>query len=92
MSVPTQRRGDPIHEIFRKLREGFSDIVVSLVGRVERRIELFIDDERHQPPDMDRVVTESMRDAVGVFSSAIPRQHSGQANHELLGENTDDDL
>lgn len=91
MSDHLPRRDDPIHELFRKLRDGFSDIVVNLVERVDRRIQLFIEDERHQPPEPDKVTVEGLRDVANLFSSLIPAPKGGQPSDELLGPDSDDD-
>lgn len=92
MSGDQPRRDDPIHELFRKLREGFSDIVVNLVERVDRRIQLFVEDERHQQPDADKVASDAARDVANIFSALIPTQPSGRTNDELLDPDSNDDL
>lgn len=62
-------RDDFIHRLFRHLRSGFSDIVVNIVDRVDKRLEIFIDDERHQSPDADRLTVDAFNDLIDVFSS-----------------------
>lgn len=64
-------RDDFIHRVFRHLRAGFADIVVNLVDRVDKRLEVFIDDERHTPPDVDDLAIDAVSDTAGVFSSVI---------------------
>lgn len=64
-------RDDFIHRVFRHLRTGFSDIVVNLVDRVDKRLEIFIDDERHVAPEMDDLAVDAVRDTAGVFSSTL---------------------
>lgn len=85
------RRDDPIHQLFRKLREGFSDIVVNLVERVDRRIQLFIDDERHQQPEADKIAGDGLRDVATLFSSLVPSSKSGLNSDESLGTDQEDD-
>lgn len=62
------RRDDPIHRIFKKLRDGFSEVVVNIAERVERRIQIFIDDERHEQPSFDLMVQDVLRDVATVMS------------------------
>lgn len=71
MSDMRPDRDDFIHRIFRHLRAGFSDIVVNLVDRVDKRLELFIDDERHVSPEIDDLAIDAVSDTAGVFSSVI---------------------
>lgn len=71
MSDMRPDRDDFIHRVFRHLRSGFSDIVVNLVDRVDKRLEIFIDDERHAPPEMDKLAVDAVRHTAGVLSSAI---------------------
>lgn len=85
------RRDDPIHQLFRRLRDGFSDIVVNLVERVDRRILLFIDDERHQQPDTDKLVGDGLRDVGAVFSSFVPSSTAEMSADAPLGTDQDDD-
>lgn len=85
------RRDDPIHQLFRKLREGFSDIVVNLVERVDRRVQLFIEDERHQPPSTDDIAIEAIRDVASVFSALIPPTDNARPNVEPADEDADDE-
>lgn len=62
-------RDDFIHRVFRHLRSGFSEIVVNLVDRVDKRLEIFIDDERHLSPDVDDLAVDALTDLMNVFSS-----------------------
>lgn len=68
MTENSQRRNDPIHRVFKKLRDGFAEVVVNIAERVEQQIQLFIDDERHQQPTFERVVQEGLMDVVSVFT------------------------
>ena len=85
------RRDDPFHEIFRKLREGFSTIVVNLVERVDSRVQLFIEDERHQPPATDDVAMEAIRDVASVFSALLPPTEHARPNSGAADEDADDE-
>lgn len=62
------RRDDPIHRIFKRLRDGFSEVVVNIAERVERRIQIFIDDERHEQPPFEHVVQDALLDVFQVVS------------------------
>lgn len=91
-------RDDFIHRLFRHLRSGFSDIVVNLVDRVDKRLEIFIDDERHQSPDADRIAVDAFSDLVDVFSSvatstpdeASESEESEDAPHDPSDDSDDD--
>lgn len=85
------RRDDPIHQLFRKLREGFSDMVVNLVERVDRKLQLFIEDERHQSPDLDKTTVDGLKDVATVFSSMIPATIETRSRDEYVAKDSDDD-
>lgn len=92
MSDMRPDRDDAIHRLFRHLRSGFSDIVVNLVDRVDKRLEIFIDDERHTSPDIDELAVDAFGDAASVFSSAITTQLSQPDASDVADDNhTDED-
>lgn len=74
MSEMRPDRDDFIHRVFRHLRSGFSEIVVNLVDRVDKRLEIFVDDERHLSPDLDELTIDAFTDTVGVFSALTSEQ------------------
>ena len=92
MNEDLPERDDPIHRIFKRLRDGFSDVVVNLAERVERRIRIFVDDQRHQQPDFEQTAHEGLMDVVGVFSG-FARAHeepSVRADDSALGDPSDE--
>ncbi len=70
MSEERQNMDDPIHRVFRRLRDGFSEIVVDLVGRVDERLQLFIEDERHRSPRWDKIISDVAKGAATILLSA----------------------
>jgi len=91
MSDMRPDRDDFIHRVFRHLRSGFSEIVVNLVDRVDKRLEIFIDDERHLSPDLDDVAVDAFTDVVGVFSSLSVEQIDANTPSEPIDDPDDSD-
>lgn len=89
MSDMRPDREDSIHRAFQHLRTGFSEIVVNLVDRVDKRLEIFVDDERQLPPDVDKLTVDALTDLMGVFSSLATDHQIGDAAW-ASGDPTDD--
>lgn len=85
------RGDDPIYQLFRRLRDGFSEIVVNLVDRVDRRVQLFIEDERHMAPSTDELVMDAVQDVVSVFSSLMPPTETARPRVASDDDNGDDE-